>query len=133
MTKERKLAIQMWEKIREGVEKDSWEVNHLYALACFKSEFLAKHRLSWINHCWFCHYLRADCKKCPLRKKRSEIFHDSSASYYVCLDFIIVSNQVMNSKFKFLDDKATSFKKDVRIKACNNIIHALKGEKQEKY
>lgn len=76
MTKERRLAIEMWEYI--------YKHPHLIH-EFFKEDFCAWHDLKWKFECWFCQYVRKDyrdnltsredidpaenaCGKCPLYK-----------------------------------------------------------------
>ena len=83
MTKERKIAIEMWEFIVEH-----WSEDDVYAL---KQRFVNTHpEINWQNECWFCEYCRRDhryehpgregidhhannCELCPLYKH--EIAH----------------------------------------------------------
>lgn len=93
MTKERRLAIEMWEQIVEALEHDSRnvyeEVNQI------KARFCCEHTLNWKCECWFCQYVRQDwrampsreaiskrvngCQKCPLYKE-----HEDSLDYDEC-------------------------------------------------
>lgn len=99
MTKERRLAIEMWKGIR----------NILSACECFagfdvqkyKREFCTEHDLEWEHGCWFCQYIPR-CSKCPLGNC------DSYSDY----------DDVVNDRLS----------KDTRVVACNNIIKALGGE-----
>ena len=76
MTKERRLAIQMWEEI---AHRDPDSVN------LYKEDFCREYDLDWENDCWFCQYVRQDyrmelpsredistryngCQKCPIYK-----------------------------------------------------------------
>lgn len=76
MTKERSLAIQMWEEILE---------HQPCTVFIYKDRFCSEHRLSWTYGCWFCEYVRQDfrlnllsrldipedfngCQKCPIYK-----------------------------------------------------------------
>lgn len=60
MTKQRRLAIQMWQEI-----VDKCRAGYNFSVAVFKMEFCRKHNLDWVNNCYFCQYCRA-CSKCPL-------------------------------------------------------------------
>ena len=98
MTKERRLAIEMWKDIRGMIsasDRLSREVIKKY-----KSEFCIQHNLSWANDCWFCEYTPG-CSKCPLR--------GCADSYYD----------------RALDETRD---KKVRVEACNFIIKALGGK-----
>ena len=59
MTKERRLAIQMWQEI---VNKCRSGDN--FSVIQFKDEFCKEHNLVWVNSCYFCQYY--PCSKCPL-------------------------------------------------------------------
>lgn len=54
MTRERRLAIQMWEEISQQ-QSDS--------IATYKADFCREHGLDWKNSCWFCQYVRQDYRK----------------------------------------------------------------------
>ena len=60
MTKERRLAIEMWEHIKKELSNDP-DVN----IVKLKREFCAQHELNWENCCWFCTYI-PNCASCPL-------------------------------------------------------------------
>lgn len=80
MTKERKLAIEMWEFIVEHWDKASvYRLKERFANSC--DEII----INWQNNCWFCEYCRRDhryghpgredidrrtnnCECCPLYK-----------------------------------------------------------------
>lgn len=53
MTKERRLAIEMWEDIYKS---------SVQAVEALKENFCAEHDLQWKHHCWFCQYVRKDCR-----------------------------------------------------------------------
>ena len=61
MTKERKLAIKMWEEIVEELKKGDKSFN----LVIFKMLFCKNHNLDWENDCYFCQYCRP-CTRCPI-------------------------------------------------------------------
>lgn len=78
MTKERKVAIKMWEDIVT-------QLSTILGLSTFKSEFMDHYPYEWQNDCWFCQYCRKDyrfghvgradleheenhCEACPLYK-----------------------------------------------------------------
>ena len=60
MTKERRLAIQMWQEI-----VDKCRSGEHFNVARFKDVFCKKHNLNWLSDCYFCQYCRA-CSQCPL-------------------------------------------------------------------
>ena len=101
MTKERKLAIQMWQEIKDKITDNS---NFTTRDICiYKEAFCRKHNLFWKCNCWFCEYTPT-CEQCPLR----DCTVSSSAVYKVACD--IQAN------------------KEKRLDACDKIIAALKGE-----
>ena len=64
MTKERKLAIQMWQGIKNEIAKNPYLSDiGIYRL---KQKFCIQHKLQWNCHCWFCQYI-PNCRQCPLR------------------------------------------------------------------
>lgn len=70
MTKERRLAIEMWKHIAEELENDS-----CVDIIFLKKEFSIKHNIYWIHDCWLCEYFRDDddsCSKCPIFIELSE-------------------------------------------------------------
>lgn len=107
MTKERKLAIQMWEDILNMLENYEFVSSH--DIAYYKYSFTVGHNLNWLSNCWFCQYIRTDsdsyhrCKKCPLGSCCSP-----KSQYSI----------VTNEKHG----------REKRINACKKIISALKGE-----
>lgn len=68
MTKERRLAIKMWEGVRERLPE--WYEDDRIIVDClkdFKLDFCFENNLHWQFECWFCQYTRFKCNKCPLR------------------------------------------------------------------
>ena len=59
MTKERKLAIQMWEEI-----VDKCRARDDFSVIQFKDKFCKENNLNWVNSCYYCQYY--PCSKCPL-------------------------------------------------------------------
>lgn len=127
MTKERRLAIEMWEYIRDHLTDIG------FSLFDFKEKFCEEHNLDWQNDCWFCQYVRKDyrmllhsredinsrkncCNKCPL-------------SYYLenkHPDNYNVKDDPCGCSFdnKSLFEKAI----DGSTGAADFIVEALKGE-----
>ena len=60
MTKERKLAIQMWQEI-----VDKCRSGEHFNVARFKDVFCKKHNLNWLSNCYFCQYFHC-FSTCPL-------------------------------------------------------------------
>lgn len=110
MTKERKLAIEMWESVKAYIV-DADKKGTLYdveihdAVVMLKGDFCEKHGLQWAADCWFCQYV-SDCEQCPLGMG-AHVDED-------CADYYIVINDFTTTEQK--------------IKACDNIINALKGK-----
>jgi hypothetical protein len=90
MTKERRLAIKMWEQIVRALEHDPPYNLRVFDIGSFKREFCYEHNLDWKNGCWFCQYVRKDwrpdipsrwdipvhsncCQLCPLYKEHEDI------------------------------------------------------------
>ena len=105
MTKERRLAIRMWEEVKEQLHE--WYKEHPYDivhfLCYFKSDFCRQNELTWLNDCWFCQYICA-CDKCPLR----------SCDYH---NFATAWVRIVGGW--------TSL--ETKLQACDEIITALKG------
>lgn len=100
VTKERKLAVKMWQGIRKKIYNNSYISDT--ELLLYKKNFCARHSLNWINSCWFCQYMPT-CELCPLRE---------------CRSFSVYKTALKSSE-----------PKKERIRACNTIIAALKGRK----
>lgn len=101
MTKERKLAIQMWKDIRDMLSF-SCEVTR-GDIRVYKYEFCKSHKLNWLNNCWLCQYIHS-CSKCPLKN---------------C--------DVDYSSYRTVTDPLE--KTDIRMDACSVIIKALGGQR----
>ena len=98
MTKERRLAIEMWKGIRDMLIHND-VVTHGDIIK-YKQTFCVSHGLYWMNNCWFCKYIPL-CSKCPVK---------------YCSDGLYAT---VTERHKH---------KDIRIEACNGIIKALGGE-----
>ena len=115
MTKDRRIAIDMWRWIRANWDmylrfKDN-EVECPYeedALLLMKDIYLADKGVNWVSDCWFCTYLRPrpepscrrGCFLCPLQSCSSGPYHT------------LVNNPTYE---EYVD-------------ACDQIIEALGGE-----
>lgn len=99
MTKERRLAIEMWKDIRSRIIMLGQRMRG-GDIVEYKFMFCRKHDLKWSGDCWFCHYIH-NCVKCPLGGCSSDGYYGHVSDYW---------------------------DKDVRVEACNNIIKALGGE-----
>ena len=62
MTKERRLAIQMWQEIVDKCKAGD-----------YKADFCKKHGLDWLDNCYFCDYFVL-CSKCPLDDKCVQVY-----------------------------------------------------------
>lgn len=107
MTRERKLAIQMWEDIKrllpEWVKLDPDDI--VTFLRNYKERFCEQNGLRWLYNCWLCQYFRDDCAKCPLH---SCDCHNLATAWARIVD----ENTSLKTKLQAVDD----------------IIAALKGE-----
>ena len=68
MTKQRRLAIQMWQEI-----VDKCRTSDDFNLADYKADFCKKHGLNWFANCYFCNYFNP-CSKCPLDDKCVQVY-----------------------------------------------------------
>lgn len=94
MTKERRLAIEMWEQIVDALDDGKHGKYCARPIVSnIKEAFCEEHNLKWKADCWFCQYVRHDyryrlpsrryiapryngCQKCPLYKEGKGIFED---------------------------------------------------------
>ena len=87
MTKERRIAIDMWKWIRVNWDmyldfKDREECpNEEDALLLMKDTYLADKGVDWLSNCWFCEYIRLKpryrrgCSLCPLQSCSTGPYH----------------------------------------------------------
>lgn len=130
MTKERRLAIEMW----TGIAKEIGECN--LNISAFKRKFTKDHNLYWQNDCWFCQYVRNDyryelksrsdideliegCTRCPLFKNSYEKLHKEKCGCSCFHDTIF--NRVMNGDIEHQKEAAWK------------IVELLGGEVPEQY
>lgn len=85
MTKERKLAIQMWEEI-----VDKCRSGEDFNLVDYKTDFCNKHDLKWRGNCYFCNYFDP-CSKCPLDDICSSVYCKVSTKHDVTSAEIILT------------------------------------------
>lgn len=125
MTKERKIAIELWKAMREKVSKG--EITDGQDMSFAKRDWLEEHGIAWLHGCWFCHYFRKDIDEyedccgaeglthktpnCPLNRFRPSICDGR------CEQFGITCNE--------------RYPMEQRLAAVDNIIKALKGEYKE--
>jgi hypothetical protein len=127
MTKERRLAIEMWEQIVEALEQGKHDKRHARPIASvIKDGFCEEHDLKWKCECWFCQYMRHDYRDIPSRRNISEgwegcqhcplyIEHEDILGYDECgctADKETLWNQVW---------------KDGNVHAAKRILELLKG------
>lgn len=108
MTKERRLAILMWEEIARRLE--SFPDENVDVLEV-KRDFCAKHGLKWRCDCWFCEYMK-QCKKCPLS------YQDGNMLYRGCSNY----DDGLYTRALFGDRRE-------RIRAASKIQDALEGKR----
>lgn len=106
MTKERRLAIKMWEGLRDNLADKPKDVSNFDFVTTYKKLFCELYKLHWDGHCWFCQYIRIKytCKKCPLKS-----CFERTAIYRIVMDIHEIHSI------------------QERIDVCNEIIAALKG------
>lgn len=122
MTKERKIAIEMWQAMREKVSKG--EIAETLDMNQAKHDWLKEHDIDWYCDCWFCNYLhkaRDDgyeeeestgmTHRCPLNPCRP--FRCKGR----CPQYVFACNE--------------RYPMEQRLEAVDNIIKALKGEYKE--
>ena len=119
MTRERKLAIQMWEEIKKAVidAKRPTDID-VFAVTRIKDAFEKQHNLHWQHGCWLCQYVRyhdelhgEGCQRCPLS--------DGSANAVLGLHPGCGNNAfncVLNAR-----------QRKTKLKACDEIIRILYG------
>ena len=127
MTKERKLAIELWQSVREEISKGA--IHNSTDMLLAKQQFLAEHDVDWYCSCWFCHYFRKAVEdgevvddeeeyertsatpQCPLNSRRGRHCDGYCEQYSIAC----------NPKYPMYK----------RLAAVDNIIKALKGEFKE--
>lgn len=119
MTRERRLAIQMWEEIKCAIinaEKPS-DID-CSTVTELKYKFCTIHKLKWNHCCWFCKYVRyhdkihgEGCQRCPLSDghKAAILGFDSGC----CKN---AYDRVLNAR-----------QRKTKLKACDEIIRILNG------
>ena len=119
MTKERKLAVQMWRMIREIVRRRKRPVSAI-ELFEIKGDFCKEHNIKWRHKCWFCQYVRNNmpdydegCQRCPLADKTDED---------------VMEGQRTGCDYGIYDEVLYGKTVEVRVAACNKIIQALLGK-----
>lgn len=137
MTKERKLAIKMWEDIKQRILDG--RITDDVIITFYKHQIAIGYGAHWKYDCWFCQYVRRDfarfgdfwegtgkakglgdsgCNFCPLAKAHpdynpSDIFRDCGCS-------------LPRAPWDVISCK--NYDKNEKAAACDIIIKALKGE-----
>lgn len=143
MTKERKLAVKIWEEIKQRILTDTLPALMLHTSKMLIAEAYGVSSdtscsIRWDNACWFCQYVRRDykhfgdfwegtgkglgeegCNFCPLAKAHP--LYDSSDAQHDC------GCNLFGSPYHIVCGIYRS--KEERAAACDIIIKALKGEK----
>ena len=119
MTKERRLAIQMWDKIRAHI-RDVPRLNSVdfWRVADWKRQFCLDHELNWMHGCWLCQYVRyhdelhgEGCQRCPLSDGHEEAIIGLESGCYKN-----AYNRVLHARTR-----------KAKLKACDEIIRILNG------
>lgn len=119
MTRERKLAVQMWEEIKKAVidAKRLRDINAEF-IAQLKHVFCAEHDLHWQCGCWLCQYVRyhdelhgEGCQRCPLSDG-----HKGAVLGYDLGCRENAYNRVLTAR-----------QRKTKLKACDEIIRILNG------
>lgn len=119
MTKERRLAIQMWEEIAEQQPSSISE---------YKEGFCKEHSLDWENECWFCQYVRQDRRyKLPSRSNMSSRINGRQKCpiyrYNGCME------DACGCAFGIYEQAIQAIEVAERREAAEIIVRLLKGEK----
>ena len=126
MTKERKIAIELWQAMKEKVSKGM--ISNAVDMLTAKNHWLEEQGIDWYCSCWFCHYFRKAVEdgsdelgeddestsatpQCPLNA-RSPRHCDGHCEQY---------SIACNPKYPM----------EQRLDAVDNIIKAFKGEYKE--
>lgn len=77
MTRERKLAIKMWQEIVKNLKKKKiaaqFKIYKSFNVMSYKETFCKRHNLKWRNNCYLCQYCKT-CLDCPLKNCLSEYY-----------------------------------------------------------
>lgn len=130
MTKERRLAIKMWQEIVDILEIGNIDLN------AQKHRFCVNNNIYWENDCWFCQYIRKDyrynlksrcdidwltngCEDCPLYKEfqsRNAIPEDDFCGCTIEYDTLFAQVFEPSSRTK-------------KLNSAKIILELLKGDK----
>lgn len=129
MTKERRLAIEMWERIIVGIKMGTLRSG--LAVDRFKSTFCEEHNLNWQHDCWFCQYVRHDYRANLPSREDIEIH---SNNCYECPLYKYLSTQIAPGSNGCGCDTTlhtplySRVLHELDIEAAELIMKALKGE-----
>jgi len=117
MTKERRLAIMMWEEIRVQIRYTT-RLKDTRRIADWKRQFCMEHELHWMYGCWLCQYVRyhdelhgEGCQRCPLSDGHEEAIIGTESGCYKN-----AYNRVIHARTR-----------KAKLKACDEIIRILNG------
>lgn len=119
MTKERRLAIRMWEEIRARI-RDTTRLKDidLWRVSDWKRQFCIDHELHWMHNCWLCQYVRyhdvlhgEGCQRCPLSDGHEEAIIGIESGCYENAYHRVIHARTRKAK----------------LKACDEIIRILNG------
>ena len=129
MTKERRLAIEMWERIVKELENEKRYVLPTDTIGDIKADVCKSNNLHWKYNCWFCQYMRYDyrylpsrehipqesngCQNCPLYKEHEDMLYDDECG--------------CTHRVKTLWNRVT----DGDVSAAKRILELLKGGHNE--
>ena len=123
MTKERKAAIEQWQRVLEQLLRIRDNPN--ISRYIFKKDMGYK----WVANCWFCTYIRKKeggsqgCERCPLFKYSVANKPDYCVSYTSYSDYCgCTGSWSLYVRVRDIDNDINN-----RIAACQLIISALKG------
>lgn len=123
-TKQKELAVQMWEEVKDRIEEDpDLEVDF------FKLRFCKTHGLKWKCNCILCeeYHGRPCSSECPLMRKAMKEHGDEMKEQGIncgCSNKIASDYAIALDLDRYFNKGNYSFEK--RQKAIDNIIKAIK-------
>jgi hypothetical protein len=123
MTKERRLAIQMWEQIVEALEQGKRDTKYARVI---KDGFCEEHNLNWKCNCWFCQYVRHDHRDMPSRRNIPKGYNGCQhCPLYIEHEDILRYNECGCTETK--ETLWNQVWKDGNVYAAKRILELLKG------
>lgn len=119
MTRERRLAIQMWKEIRAYIQNiPRLKDVDMWCVLDWKRTFCIEHELNWMYGCWLCQYVRyhdkehgEGCQRCPLSDgHKGAIMGYNTGCCENAYDRVLHARQ-----------------RKTKLKACDEIIRILNG------